>query len=53
MSPCPARLLIFTIDILMENIFRAVKLGIIHLVSTQRFPKTNISYPLIRTCTYL
>ena len=30
------------------------KIGVIHLVRTQNFPKTNISYPLIRTraCAY-
>ena len=26
-----------------------VELGVVHLVRTQNFPKTNISYPLIRT----
>ena len=28
-------------------------MGIIHLARSQNFPKNNISYPLIRNCTYL
>ena len=34
--------------------FKKLKQGVIHLVRTQHFSKTNISYPLIRTrtCAY-
>ena len=35
-----------------EILLRTVTLGIIYLVRTQNFPKSNISNPLIRTRTY-
>ena len=36
------------------DISKTCRMGVIHLVRTQNFPKTNISYPLIRTrtCAY-